>query len=178
METFKTEFEKENKIKCLRQLKNVERLNGKYKIQRYTVAEHCYYTGILFEHFAEKENVYPDTVQRDFVYKHDILESITGDILRPAKSINHKVKEHWRKIEMYVSCEYGLSEYTDEYTKYWEPKTRELFEACDILELYLYCKEEHNLGNRSEWLRVVLKNCVDFIDNSQFESIKEYIRNE
>lgn len=160
----------------LRKLKNVQRLSGKYLIQKYSVAEHCYYTGILFEHFAKLEDINITLIETDFVYRHDMLEAITGDIQRPAKTHNKTINKCWETIEEQLSFEFGIVRYLDSFADiHFSKVPLKLFKACDLLELYLFCHEEYNLGNQSKDILTVLNNCFDNLIVSDFSSIADYV---
>ena len=176
MNHFKHEFEKGNTLQLLRGLKNVNRLSGKYIIQKYSVAEHCYYTGILFEHFAKEEKIMVTENQIQFVYRHDIMESITGDLLRPAKKQSSTIQKYWDCIEKELAVRYGVEEYLDEYVEYFFPSdVIKLFKTCDILELYLFLSEEKQLGNKTDAVKIIHDKCIGYIYDSKIVSIIKYI---
>jgi len=155
-------------FKHLRTLKNVNRLSGMNLIQTYSVAEHCYYTGLLFETIAKMEGLIPTMEEITYVYTHDILESVTGDILRPAKSYTPNTESHWKEIEKEIvnGNDYThLKEFEEETVKIksFSPISWELFMYCDVLELWLFCEEEDRLGNRTKQLQTVRQNCLMYI---------------
>lgn len=165
-------------FKHLRSLKNGHRLFGKSLIQSYTVAEHCYYTGILFLMFAEREAIATTVKETIWVFQHDILESITGDVLLPVKSYSPETKMNWDKIENELtSGRYSyLNNFSDKNAKeFFSDEAWNLFKAIDLLELWIFCKEEQKLGNESKYLKVVIDNCVRIITSFNFEHINRFL---
>ncbi len=176
MNHFKHEYKKGDELQLLRSLKHINRLSGKPIIQKYSVAEHCYYTGILFEHFAQEEKINVTRTQIRFVYRHDIMESITGDLLRPAKNYNIIVKDLWDKIEKELSYAFEIEEYIDETIEYTFPENVvKLFKTCDILELLLFLNEEKELGNNTEAIDKIFHNCIQYIYEKEFRSIIDFM---
>ncbi len=73
---------------------------------------------------------------------HDAAERWTGDMPAPMKWwINPKVGTEVAETEAQILIEMGLDHRLS-------PEDTEWLKALDILELYLYCKDELNLGNR------------------------------
>jgi len=168
-------------FKHLRSLKHGYRLSNKPLIQSYTVAEHCYYTGLLFKWLSCKENVIITEEELLWVFQHDILESVTGDLLLPAKSFNSKTKSYWESIEKELTNEtyIYLSYYSDKTGKQiFTPRAWELFKAVDLLELWLFCKEEQMLGNKHRVIRVIIQNCKNIIFPFEFHSINNILGGE
>lgn len=169
-------------LKMIRALKNVNRLSGLKLIQKYSVAEHCYYTGILFEYFADKENIHIPRGLLDFVYRHDMLESLTGDLLRPVKNISETSELAWKSIEYDVAEFFNIKKYTDSWINndlhIFEKELVQLFKACDVLELFWFIKEEKDMGNNSKEINIVWNNCLDYlldVNKTPFKSIKQFI---
>ena len=163
----------------LRQLKNVQRLSGIKLIQSYTVADHCYYTGILFEQFIKDESIEVGRPQIAWVYRHDILESITGDLLYPAKNYNVHTSKLWEEIELELTndLEYNhLRIYTDYKAKEnFSSEAWELFKIVDWLELYLFCMEETRLGNHQAIIQKIIHNSANTLTSCKFKSIGKWM---
>jgi len=158
----------------LKTLKNIRRLSGIALIQPYTVAIHCYYTGILFQEIADYEEIPINKSEIDFVFRHDILESITGDLLLPVKMHSDSVNKKWNEIEEeLVESKYTYLEfYTDSTAKvYFHPPSWNLFKACDLFELYLFCLEEVQLGNANDGILAVIKNCNNLLPEFKIDYI-------
>lgn len=157
------DVELSNRIKLLKKMKDVQRLSGTKIIKSYCLAEHCYYTGLLFKEIAEKELIEYTNRELYFVLTHDLPEVVTGDMLYPAKQI---IKEEWKKLEYEIIKELnpGLINYTEEMAeKYFTEETWKLFRACDTLELLLFLQEEISLGNNSVDIMKVHTKCYDLL---------------
>ena len=163
----------------IRALKNMHRLSGLFTIQKYDTATHCYYTGILFEEIAAMEKMEVTAYEIQFVYRHDVFESVTGDLLLPAKTHSKKVSLCWNEIEsLIVNERYGyLRSWTDgEAAKRFSSQAWRLFKACDLLELLLFCYEEIRLGNGTLGIARVIRNCRLLIESYRFQSIDNWLR--
>ena len=171
-DSFKVEWEH------LRRLKDGQRLNFTPTIQPYCVATHCYYVGLLFVHFAREEDIVVLPEETVWVFKHDLLETVTGDVLYPAKNFNPVVKDYWDRIEKeLVEDKYHyLKWFTDNQARFRTTKeVWNLFKAVDLLELYEFCKEEIKLGNNSSIIHNIINLCHTTIFNFGFESIRKWI---
>jgi len=160
----------------LKALKNIRRLSGITLIQPYTVAIHCYYTGLLFEEIADYEKIRINKSEIDFVYRHDVLESVTGDLLLPVKTHSDSVNKKWNEIEReLMESKYPyLQFYTDSNAKaYFNPVSWSLFKACDLFELLLFVKEEIQLGNNNEGILAVNFNCCNILSKCEINYITE-----
>ena len=169
----------EDKIfRHLRALKNANRLSGIKLLQSYSVAEHCYYTGLLFETIAEYERIRITRDETYFVYRHDIIETITGDILLPVKIHSEIVKNKWESIERTIIRDkytYLIPFLDSHLSDHFSKLTWNLFKACDLFELYLFCQEEIELGNMTKGVWTVLKNCQNLLPEFNIHFINERI---
>lgn len=162
----------------IRRLKDCERLNGVPKIKRYSTAEHCFYTGIIFERLATMENISVSRDEIQWVYRHDLLETVTGDVLYPAKNYNDTTKKYMEYLEIeLVKGEYRyIEQYSDSYAKKWfGGEAWVLFEAADLLELFYFCREEIDLGNTNSIINNIYQNCIAILRDSIFESVRELL---
>ena len=162
--------------KHYRQLKHMQRLSGIPKIQSYSVMEHCYRTAILFEHFMEMEEIARNADNSHWVLSHDLLESVTGDLLYPAKNYNETTKLHWTIIETQLTSKLEefdyLYRYTDKNARIgFSEKEWTIFKACDLLELIEFCQEETELGNKSRMITKIRAQCVDIVYDFGIKSI-------
>ena len=166
VEPKKDEHEEDKIFRHLRALKNAYRLSGIKTLQSYSVANHCYYTGLLFETIGICEGLYVTEREIYFVYRHDVIETITGDVLLPVKIHNKTVKDKWESIEkeiVFTKYPY-LRSFLDEYMPvYFSKGAWNLFKACDLYELYLFCLEETILGNENSGIVSVIKNCNELL---------------
>ena len=141
---------------------HIRRLAGIPLIQSYSVAQHSYMTGLLFEDIAMHEHIKVTEYEKRAVYRHDIFETVTGDMLLPVKIHSASVKRHWEAIEKeLIQSKYKhLIMFSDEVMENsFTPEAYNLFKACDLFELYLFCWEETQLGNMSDGIWAVIYNC-------------------
>ena len=100
----------------------------------------------------------------DIVFRHDMLEILTGDLRWTAKNLTEETSKSWDKIESAVKADAenkkGFRVYTDsEIEKLLSPIEYDLLRMCDTAELYLFCKEEVNLGNSNSSIYEIIDNC-------------------
>lgn len=161
-----------------RKMDHVHRLSGFKLFQEYSLTHHCFHTGLLFMEIALKENIplLPDYI--DFVFKHDILETVTGDMLYPAKNYNQHTKTAMIVMEGELTrqgeeFEY-LKMYTDDYAEaHMHPRIVTLFKACDLLELWEFCNSEVNLGNMS--VMPIVANCQELLEHCGIKTIEDRV---
>lgn len=142
-----------------RRMRHVQRLAGTIILKTYSLAEHCYYTGLLYMLIAKEDNVDIKITDIDKVFHHDILEVETGDLLYPAKHATKSCESWWDNIEnTIINLRVPfLARYMDD--QGWSSETAlRLFKACDMLELYLFCLDEHRIGNSDPTLLRVIEN--------------------
>lgn len=132
----------------LRRMRFVHRLSGFQLTRPYTDAEHCYYTGLLFEAMADQHNFSVTKREVDWVYVHDSLEVLTGDLLYPAKNLNKATQVAWDIIEHEVTSNSPSLPASDRVAQgFFSDDAWLLFKDCDSLELLMFCIEEARLGN-------------------------------
>ena len=149
-------------LKC----RNVERLSQVYIHQSYNLMSHQWMTGMLFKHFASLEDVPYDINAWDIVLKHDLLETISTDLPWPIKNFNDKTKDSWGIIENeLISKHFQLEKYSDEnIKKSLNERQYALFKVVDVLDLWIFVKEEISIGNNSKQIKEVEENCIKIID--------------
>ena len=178
MEPDKDDHVQDKIFRHLRALKNAFRLSSFKTLQTYSTAEHCYYTGILFETIAGYERIHITRDEIYFVYRHDIVETITGDILLPVKIHSEAVKDKWESIERTIIRDkytYLIPFLDSHLSDHFSKLTWNLFKACDLYELYLFCQEETELGNMTKGIWTVLKNCQNLLPEFNIRFINERI---
>jgi len=159
-------------------MKHATRLSGFSLIQSYSTAIHCFYTGILFEEIAKYEGIPISPLETKFVYRHDVLETVTGDVLLPVKIHSETTKKKWEEIEAeMVESKYEyLQNYTDEFAeKYFSSLSYKLFKACDLFELYLFCWEETELGNMTPGIWSIIYNCRKLLPEFKIKYITDCV---
>jgi hypothetical protein len=73
---------------------------------------------------------------------HDVAERWLGDMPGPAKTVNGDLGEVYERVESRVLFQLGLSPDLQPEEQHW-------LKAMDVLELWLWCREEEALGNRN-----------------------------
>jgi 5'-deoxynucleotidase YfbR-like HD superfamily hydrolase len=128
-----------DRIKALLESGDVERLHTVPHHRPYTVAQHCWRAAVLLD------TLYPaaSTALRRAVLFHDSAERWTGDMPATAKwwiapEAGRAVGRAEDKIKQQLDLEFGLT-----------VMERNWLKAVDLLELYLYCLDERNLGNQN-----------------------------
>ncbi len=159
----------------VRAMMNATRLNGTFLFRPYTTALHCYYTGILFQEIALIEHILVTPANVDFVFKHDVVEVITGDVLLPVKVHSEETKRKWEEIETEVLETYPeLAHLSDGFAELtFGTRAFRLFKACDLLELFIFCVEERELGNSH--VSPVIHNCVRLLPEFGFRRKTRYV---
>lgn len=154
-------------LKC----RNVERLSQVYIHRNYNLMSHQWMTGMLFRHFASLEDVPYDINVWDIVLNHDILETISTDLPWPIKNFSDKTKDAWSVIENeLINKHFQLLKYSDEnIKKSLNARQFALFKMCDILDLWLFVKEEISIGNNSKQIKEVEENCYKIFDSIEFK---------
>jgi len=164
-------------IKYYRRLKNVDRLGIEAKLREYNLLEHQYMVAMLFRHFACKEDVAYDILIFDIILHHDIVETVTSDIPYPVKNFNSKTVECWSIIEQEVIQHHEqLIRYTDKNIENaMTPKQFSLFKVCDLLDLWIFLREEQTMGNNNNECKKIIKTCEKLI-KGKFKTIDIYMK--
>lgn len=164
-----------------RKMKTVERLAGTLKIKNYSLVDHSYFVALLFQAFAEIEKIEYSVQDFTYILRHDLLESLTSDLIFPVKNFSQETKNAWRKIEQEIWEKEKDSHnclFTDKQLKeLLPPFVYSLFKDCDLLELLLFCYEEMQLGNRSKNILYIAETLIEFLEKSNFSSIRSFIEN-
>lgn len=159
-------------INYFRKCKNVQRLSQYYTHRPYNLLEHQYMTAVLFKHFASKEDVAYGMAEFDAIMKHDVLEVESTDLSFEVKHLNDITREAWETIEDEVLKNNPQLERYSDMKELLTPLQHKLFKACDVLDLWIFCKEEQQLGNQT--LNTVIMNCENLI-RGKFKSIDKYM---
>lgn len=165
-------------VDILYRMSHVERFTGTFHHQRYSIAEHCYRTAVLFRWFASIENVAYTMQEFNMVLMHDVVEAVTGDLLYPVKHHSEETNRAWALIEKEVTEGTDLKKYTDEEIKNSMTELQfNLFKCCDYLELLIYCYRENECGNISEQINATRDKCISLIREygRDFKHLLEFI---
>lgn len=135
-----------------RKMQYVNRFAGSNLNQSQNLATHGCLAALLYADLCEKEKMACTNKQLIFIMRHDIPETVTGDLLYPAKNHNSRVAHAWDTIEKTV-----IEEGHKELAPYLESEGRKvfsehqwtLFKIADALEGFLFCKDEIQRGNIS-----------------------------
>lgn len=154
-----------NYIEHLRQMKNLNRFNGKFIFRSYNLLEHSFGVAALFVQFAKEEGIEINSHVIDLVMNHDMPEVVTTDLLHPIKHFSTETLQAWEVIEGELLEEHEeLSCYSGKNMKLvlTEQQYR-LFKACDYFDLFLFCREEINLGNNDPEINSAFYKCISMI---------------
>lgn len=164
-------------IEYLRRLKYVNRLSRVPTLRTYNVLEHGFMTLALFDRFASLEDVSYNIQDFKLVLYHDLLESISGDMPYDIKRMNGITEHSWNVIETeVVKAHPQLNRYTDKQIKdKMNPRAHELFKTCDLLDLWIFIREEQELGNQSSELARIRDKCYTIIREGNFKEINRFM---
>lgn len=165
------------KIDLYRKMKNLDRLNGKFKTRGYNLLEHSYMVAMLFKNFAYIEDISYDMQVFDKILHHDIVEVVTADLPWDVKNFSEITKNSWENIEkeLISECKF-LNRYTDDNFQFTESQYK-LFKACDVLDLWIFLKEESSYGNKSNDVIEILDRCKTMLNEKyNFTSILTYMK--
>lgn len=164
-----------------RKMQNIQRLAGTFKHKSYNLAEHSFYVLQLFQMICEAEGVPYTAKDLILASRHDLVEAITGDLLYPVKNLSSITKECWSKIEKEVVKKYPvLEDYSDESleNEFSHPDLYRFMKAADILDLWLFCKEEEKMGNTTGNLGKVIVECENLLLYSYKTKVLQEFMNE
>lgn len=153
-----------NKIEQYTKLKNVFRMSTTNTIKPYNVFEHSFGVLVLFKIIADQNNVEYTIETLDIVMNHDIVESITGDLVYTVKKFNEKTSLSWSEIEKELTKNTEYEKYSDENIKNkLNDEQYSLLKCCDTLDLYMYLHEEWCSGNRRREILNMATKCKEII---------------
>lgn len=155
----------------------IDRLAGKFKLRKYDLAQHSYFTGILFTHFAKLEGIEYSTEVLEIVLSHDLMEVQTADLPYPIKNLNEVTKECWASIESEAAKAFPeFQKFSDESIK--SSLTEEqfkLFKCMDYLDLFLFIHEEILLGNVTSEMVEIYERCIELAGNV-YKSVDDFMK--
>jgi len=139
------------KIKVLREAGQVMRGHAKQLHREYSVGIHTYnMLGLL-------EVLHPDPSLRLYraILWHDVPERFTGDIPTPVKKLVPEIKEGLKTLEQKMLKELGGEVPLSGDEGCW-------LKAIDMLELWLWCREEMAMGNKA--VDDMYRECTSILD--------------
>lgn len=144
---------------------HVERWQGTPQLLPYNVSTHAYNCAMLYMQLCYICKTEIDAHLLSVLLCHDNMESLTGDLLAPAKdsspeywdSIEEKVQEQWQTnidvpastVKLFLPTEDDLQRLTTE--------TQHLLKIIDMLEFLLHAQQEYKAGNRCSKVMAGLK---------------------
>lgn len=155
-------------------MKNVERMQGTFKLRPYNLMEHSYAVTALFIEMSKREGIEITVQDITDVISHDLLETQTGDLIWSVKHFSDKTLQAWDVIEDEILDEFPELKYTDNLQL--DSVKHRLFKACDNLDLWIFCMQEQEFGNDSRAIRDIISNCEMLIENRKFDSVGEYMK--
>lgn len=171
-------------IDAMYRMDDVDRFSGFPMNKKNSLAVHCYNVGNLFIEIARAEHIHITIEEIAFVFRHDILETVTGDMLNPAKRWTAAINDHWDAIEeaLVNSNEFSWAQpYTDKWAKdNMSDKAHELFLECDRLDLCLMLQREIKKGNvyymtthrELGCITCPIEHWLNILDTSQFYTVR------
>lgn len=133
------------KIKMLREAADVQRLHTKRTIGEYSNGYHTF--GML----ALLRLLYPDAPKELIwaIVEHDLPERLIGDI--PSPAIHHGGfidKDYmWEAEESVLNGIFGTHYFS--HLKTTDPVSYSWLKGLDLLELFLFCKDQKRLGSKN-----------------------------
>ena len=139
---------------------HVERWQGTPQLLPYNVSTHAYNCAMLYMQLCFVCKQAMDARRLCALLCHDNMESLTGDLLAPAKdsapeswdSIENEVQEKWAKEnKIYrTMMQAFLPVESDFLSLVHMEKSLHLLKIIDMLEFLLHAQQEYRAGNRSE----------------------------
>jgi len=156
-------------IKQARKMNNVQRCAGVSMIKHPVLSEHCFHTGIMFMMLAPQCGVAYTLKDLEFVFLHDILETVTGDLLYPAKHCgnNNDLMDEIEGNVIEKMCPL-LAPYADNALK---GDALLLWRDCDMLEFLATCIEDAKLGNTGLQKELALSTAM--LSATKFDAVKK-----
>lgn len=135
---------------------HVERWQGTPQLLPYNVSTHAYNCAMLYMQLCCICAKSIDLQLLIALLCHDNMESLTGDLLAPAKdaspefwdSIEEKVQEQWQTNIDVPASTVKLFLPTEDELLYLSTEAQHLLKIIDMLEFLLHAQQEYKAGNR------------------------------
>lgn len=129
-----------HRVRQSRQGGRVERCHGIPHLGSYSNSSHQWGVAMLMwylwpEHFPRLVLI---------CLTHDVAEAWVGDIPSPTLRFIPGIRERLEEIEARINTDLGLPA-----ENALSPEDHEMLKACDRLELYLWCQDQAELGNKN-----------------------------
>lgn len=147
----------------IRRLDNIIRYNNRIKCHTQTVASHSYYVSYTMMRLLELVNL-PDDIKYkllSYCLIHDTAEIHVGDMPHDVKAAYPKIKEILERLEEDFYIQSGLSGVADIIKDDYQKIKYNLFKLCDLMDVFMYAKEEIYLGNETLEMSNILSQAVE-----------------
>ena len=147
----------------LRRLDNIIRYNNRIKCHTQTVAAHSYYVSYTMMRLLELVDLPYDIKYKLLSYCliHDAAEIHVGDMPHDVKAAYPKIKEMLEQFEDDFYIQSGLSDVANVIRDDYQKIKYNLFKLCDLMDVFMYAKEEIYLGNQTLEMSNILSQAVE-----------------
>ena len=147
----------------LRRLDNIIRYNNRIKCHTQTVAAHSYYVSYTMMRLLELVDLPHDIKYKLLSYCliHDAAEIHVGDMPHDVKAAYPKIKEMLEQFEDDFYIQSGLSDVANVIRDDYQKIKYNLFKLCDLMDVFMYAKEEIYLGNQTLEMSNILSQAVE-----------------
>ena len=147
----------------LRRLDNIIRYNNRIKCHTQTVAAHSYYVSYTMMRLLELVDLPYETKYKLLSYSliHDAAEIHVGDMPHDVKAAYPKIKEMLEQFEDDFYIQSGLSDISNIIKDDYQKIKYNLFKLCDLMDVFMYAKEELYLGNETLEMSHILSQSIE-----------------
>jgi group I intron endonuclease len=147
----------------IRRLDNIIRYNNRLKVHTQTVASHSYYVAYSMMRLLEIVDLPIEIKYKLLCYCliHDISEIHTGDLPHDVKAANPELKEMVEKFEKDFYIQSGMYDIINSINDDYQKIKYNLFKLCDLMDVFMYAKEELFLGNNTLEMSNILTQSVE-----------------
>lgn len=147
----------------IRRLDNIIRYNNRLKIHNQTVASHSYYVSYTMMRLLEIIDIPIDIKYKLLSYCliHDISEIHIGDMPHDIKASKPEVKNMLEQFEEDFYAQAGLSDIYEVIKDDYQKIKYNLFKLCDLMDVFMYAKEELYLGNSTVEMSNILSQSIE-----------------
>lgn len=137
---------------------HVTRWQGTPQVLPYNVSTHAYNCAMLYLQLSTVINATPNLPLLTALLCHDNMESLTGDVLTPAKDA---VEDSWEQIEEEIQQRFMQDNAVSEldavhflptetdFDMNLTPNDKRLLKIIDMLEFLLHAQQEYRAGNHN-----------------------------
>lgn len=152
-----------SRLRLMRSAARVARFHTVPTLRSQSVGEHTFgVIAILMEVYDDEVGGLLEVIQA--AMRHDVPETITGDVPAPAKWMYPQLENALRGAEFDIDKKYEL-------TNILTPKQIELIKFADLMELVIYSLEEVDMGNKH--MAVMAYNALNAIKRRMLYSVSD-----